>query len=76
MKKLPEGRANPLDEFIGVHNEGEKTSPVPYLVIQINCAPVAKILSNTLLKQFNWILKLNITIPKKTLHGMTQLFWS
>ena len=53
MKKLPEGGANPSDEFIDVHNEGEKTSPVSYLVIQINCAPIEKILSNTLLKQFN-----------------------
>ena len=46
--------------IIGVHNEGEKTSPAPYLVIQINCAPIAKVLSTTLLKLFNWILKLNI----------------
>ena len=46
--------------IIGVHNEGEKTSPAPYLVIQINCAPIGKILSTTLLRLFNWILKLNI----------------
>ena len=43
--------------IIGGHNEGEKTSPAPYLV---NCALIAKILSTTLLKLFNWILKLNI----------------
>ena len=51
MKKLPEGGTEPSEEYY-VYNEEERKSPTRYLIIQINCAPIAKILSPTLWKQF------------------------